>query len=447
MIDGQFLLRSWRKANKRITFCILIGQRMVKVGFLLFPALVLGLFGWRSLVVEALKQCGGAFVKAGQWASTRPDVLPLEVCQELERLHSSAQAHSFAWSLLVVQRELPASLHLTIDKTPIGVGTVAQVHKAKLHNSGKPDVAVAIKILHPRIIETIQIDLAILKIFAVALEFAVPATRWINLPGEVDVFSQMMHAQCDLALEAEHLRTFNRNFSKWNWWKVLTKRSTITFPIPVYASQNLLVETLQEGIPIQTFIKDASVSERSKDRIARVLFRGLLKMILKDNFIHADLHPGNIMVDERENLILLDAGLVTKLGRKDHRNFIDLFRAIIFHQDGFEAGRLIVERSPAKDQQNVLDREGFYREIEEIVQRTMRPSSVIPDLILAKIAFSDVFKGLLRALKKHHVKLDENYTNIIMSILCIEGLGRQLSNGINLLPLLKDVGEIYLGRR
>lgn len=452
--NTQMLLISWKYFGKNILFHLQLLSRCLEIGLFVVPSVIFSaLFfiltsvrksksngsisaAFRTTtyghLVYALRKCGGAFVKAGQWASTRPDIFPDELCTQLSQLHSDALPHSIEWTLSLLNPLFPEYIS-SINPRPIGCGTVAQVYEAVLVDGQR----VAIKVLHPNILEKIKIDLKILKSMSRLLEFFIPSFKWINLPGELELFSRIMFIQCDLRRESYNLELFVKNFS--------TPLSKVTFPFPIFCNKNVLVETLEKGIPLQEFIQDASISNSKKDKMAKILFKALMKMILKDNFIHADLHPGNVFVKTNEKeLIFLDAGLSTRLNSTDHKNFIDLFSAIVIHQDGYLAGELLIDRSHPMSQETVIDRDGFCKEIEELVAKVTKPSKAIQSLFLSKVSFGDVFRELLVSIKKHHVKLNENYANIIMSILCIEGIGRQLSHGIDLLPLLKDVANMYI---
>ena len=221
-------------------------------------------------------------------------------------------------------------------------------------------------------------------------------------------------------------------------------------------------------------------------------------MLLLDNFVHADLHPGNIMVkfykpttksilrgmldkyldkpeqdpaelqskissgiaqklrsvshdheawlnelDKLEEqgyqpeIVLLDTGLVTQLDGDNRKNFIDLFRAVA-EFDGYKAGRLMVER--CKSPELVTDDEVFALKIQHLVLSVKSRT-----FSLAQIRISDILSEVLRAVRTHHVRLEGDFVNTVISILLLEGIGRQLDPNMDLfkgaLPILRQLGK------
>lgn len=230
-------------------------------------------------------------------------------------------------------------------------------------------------------------------------------------------------------------------------------------------------------------------------------------MLLLDNFVHSDLHPGNIMVkfakpqstalllknawealwksklakvdDElsqagsmvldpaTENIvdelravrrdprawrlalqkiheegylpevIFIDAGLVTTLDETDRRNFLDLFRAIA-EFDGYHAGELMVER--CRTPELAIDKQTFALKMQHIVLQVKRKT-----FSLGQIRISDILHSVLQAVREHHVKMEANFVNTVISVLLLEGIGRQLDPGLDLfksaLPILRQLGR------
>jgi len=476
----------------------------------------------------------------GQWASTRPDVLPEDLCEYLAQLQAGAPHHSMRWNQRVIYDSFGIDLNelfVEFDATPIGSGTIAQVHQARLKATGE---SVAVKICHPHIEASIDRDLILLAGLAGAFDQFFPSMRWLSLPGEVEIFSQMMRAQVDLRLEAQTLHRFGRNFAATAKSWGLPQRAL--FPEPKYplVAQNCLVEDLvTDAVPMSQFISETlSLPDNARARadLAVLGFQSFLQMLLWDNFVHADLHPGNILVafkeiDARDHwsqnrgvarmvwgsivgrvrnlvgsvawfvkwrllnsspvplyqsplqnlsrrsanegisdylrrnisssktipvLIFLDTGLVAELSRRDFRNFTDLFLALVVKQDGALAGRLMVERSPKWAQSQVLDLEGFCQGMGEVVHpilgkgkepcnpaRSLKFIGMIPTS-LKTLSIAPVLEDVFSLVRRHRVRMDPAFTNLVMSLLCVEGLGRQLAPELDLKPLLLQAALQYL---
>lgn len=420
----------------------------------------------------ALRRAGATFIKLGQWAATRPDILPPELCTILAELHSGAPHHSMSWNRYLIRTELGHELEDIFDafeERPLGSGTIAQVHRAILRTGQYTGLPVAIKLAHPHIEQHIERDLQLLRLGASLIHPLVP---WLNLPEEVSYFTTMMRQQLDLRHEAYTLDHFGRNFMTWK---------TVSVPVPIYpyVTTSILTETLAEGTSIKDFLPELHLKvnkvdcpESIRKDLAYTGFAALLQMLLWDNFVHADLHPGNILVRfverrtgqvhwsgppskeltelfEKEGhywlrnriipqLVFLDTGLVTQLGRRDQKNFDDLFMALILRGDGYSAGRLLIERSPACQEQ-VIGAEEFCQQLDLLVRPIFREA-----LELRNFALGPVLYRVFDLVREHRVRLDGAFTNLVMSFLCMEGLGRSLAPDFNLIPMLARGALQYL---
>ncbi|KOS20067.1 ABC1 family protein [Escovopsis weberi] len=496
-----------------------------------------GTLWWYGFLVESMEWAGPAFIKLGQWAASRTDIFPLEMCDTMSRLHSNAPAHPMRVTRETVEAAFGGRAFEDIfeefNETPLGVGAIAQVYKAKL----KPDLAapqdhdiapqerrplsqsvrqkvgsvlkstpqrvpsnyVAVKVLHPGVERTVTRDLKIMGFFAAVLN-AIPTIEWLSLPDEVAQFGEMMKLQLDLRIEAANLERFRQNFKH---------RSTAWFPYPYsdFTTRNVLVEEYAQGIPLAAFLENgAGVFQHD---IANEGLDAFLRMLILDNFIHADLHPGNIMVrfyqpakpdlnfrarnpsssssssssssylsppspssetgglDVTENvlerlrlchrrggkpawdaelakidaegyrpqLILVDTGLVTELSATNRANFLALFRAIA-EFDGYKAGRLMCRRCRQPDA--VVDEDVFALRMQHLVLGVKSRT-----LALGNIRIGDLLQQVLFMVRRHHVRLEGDFVNVVISILLLEGIGRKLNPDLDLLssalPILRQL--------
>lgn len=432
----------------------------------------------------------------------------------MSTLHSNVAAHPLTKTVETVERAFGGrsfdSIFVQFDEIPLGVGAIAQVYRAKLHPdlspkhsaqellnrvdsfvksspSNIPSDWVAIKVLHPRVDRLVHRDLRIMKIFASIIHI-IPTLEWLSLPEEVDKFGEMMRFQLDLRIEAANLSRFRENFKH---------RSTVTFPLSYneYSTREVLVEEFAHGIPLGEFLESGGGIFRNE--VADMGLDAFLHMLLIDNFAHADLHPGNIMIrfckpspirimslfripfitppdvdgmqetslateealsrlrplrkeregwgDEltklynegyRPQLIFIDTGLVTELSPINRQNFLDLFTAVA-EFDGYRAGELMIERS--RQPSAVQNHEVFCLRMQHLVLGVKGKT-----FTLGKIQISDVLKEVLSMIRGHHVRLEGDFINVVISILLLEGIGRQLDPNIDIfkssLPILRQLG-------
>lgn len=460
----------------------------------------------------------------------------------MSELHSNAPAHSLAATKRTIRRafdNLPFDdIFEEFSEHPLGVGAIAQVYKAKLNPSlavpasrsdqpaaaakpastlrqnlpsipvlsttqssattnppahrPPPSSSVAIKVLHPSVERIVRRDLRIMAFFAAAIN-ALPTMEWLSLPDEVSQFGEMMRLQLDLRIEAANLVRFRKNFEK---------RTTAWFPYPytAYTTREVLVEEFARGVELSAFLENGGGVWRHE--LANEGLDAFLRMLLVDNFVHADLHPGNIMVrfhrrkrgegigglggklargtmkegaegeesqtgdvteevmrrlkplrgkrkaweealrqldaeGYRPQLILIDTGLVTELNHTNRTNFLDLFKAIADF-DGYRAGHLMVER--CRQPEAVIDEEVFALRMQHLVLSVKSKT-----FALGNIRIGDVLNEVLSMVRTHHVRMEGDFVNVVISILLLEGIGRNLDPGLDLfksaLPILRELGS------
>ena len=474
-----------------------------------------GTLWWYGFLVHSMERAGAAFIKLGQWAASRQDIFPVEMCNIMSSLHSNAPAHSLKDTIRTVEHAFGGrkfeDIFEEFQEQPLGVGAIAQVYKAKLKsdlasiNSESqtnitqrmrknvdvlvktmpkriPSSYVAIKVLHPKVERIVRRDLRIMAFFAAILN-AIPTFEWLSFPDEVKQFGEMMRLQLDLRIEAANLTIFRDTFKQ---------RTTAGFPQPYndYTTREVLVEEFAHGIPLADFLESgAGVFQKE---LANEGLDSFLRMLLIDNFIHADLHPGNIMVrfyepeqldlafgrhkqsedpssghdvteqilqrlrpykhkpeqwieqlaridseGYRPQLIFIDTGLVTSLSATNRRNFLDLFKAVA-EFDGYRAGRLMVERCRQPDA--VIEPEIFALKMQHLVLGVKSRT-----FALGNIKIGDILNQVLTMVRAHHVRLEGDFVNVVLSILLLEGIGRNLDPELDLfrsaLPILRQLGS------
>ncbi|KAM1213694.1 hypothetical protein PS2_005070 [Malus domestica] len=437
-----------------LAFAVLEGAilifRAVTLGILFTPSIVMAAFAdcfgpefrklWLHVVHRTLELAGPAFIKWGQWAATRPDLFPRDLCTKLSELHTKAPEHSFAYTKKTIERAFGRKLPEIFDnfeEKPVASGSIAQVHRATLRfrypgQQTKP-IVVAVKVRHPGVGESIRRDFSIINLVAKISTF-IPALKWWRLDESVQQFAVFMMSQVDLAREAAHLSRFIYNFRRWK---------DVSFPKPVYPLVHpaVLVETYEQGECVSHYVDDLEGHDRIKSALAHIGTHALLKMLLVDNFIHADMHPGNILVRVAQNkssrkslfkskphVIFLDVGMTAELSKNDRVNLVDFFKAVAC-RDGRTAAECTLRLSK---QQKCPDPKAFIEEVEESFAFWGTPEG---DLVHP----AECIEQLLEKVRRHRVNVDGNVCTVMVTTLVLEGWQRKLDPGYDVMHTLQTL--------
>lgn len=395
---------------------------------------------WLQAVHRTLERAGPAFIKWGQWAATRPDLFPRDLCAELSKLHSKAPEHNWAYTKKAVEKAFGRKLTEIFDnfeQTPVASGSIAQVHRASLKSrypgrENKP-MKVAVKVRHPGVGESIRRDFEIINVVAKLSGF-IPSLKWLRLDESVQQFAVFMMSQVDLAREAAHLSRFIYNFRRWK---------NVSFPKPVYPLVHpaVLVETFEEGESVAHYVDELQGHERLKSALAHIGTHALLKMLLVDNFMHADMHPGNILVrvqkhkssqkhlfKSKPHVIFLDVGMTAELSQNDKLNLLEFFKAVA-RRDGSSAAQCTLNLSK---KQNCPNPDAFIKEVKESFDFWGTPEG---DLVHP----ADCMTQLLEQVRRHRVNIDGNVCTAMVTTLVLEGWQRKLDPDYNIMHTLQTL--------
>lgn len=427
--------------------------RCLYLGFLFAPlaaaAPLLLLFAptrdlWWRWLRRVLADAGPCFVKFGQWAAARPDLFSERVCAELSELHDHCASHSAAATRAAIERAFGKSideLFSEFDDVPIASGAVAQVHRARMRDG----LEVAIKVLHPEIAARIESDMRLLHSLAL-LVHALPRMEFLALPQSVEQFATTMVAQIDLRFEARNMRRFARNFAH-------DRRVRFARPLaPSLCHADVLIQSFEHGHALKEYLPTAerrrATSPEQRRVIAHTGASAFLRMMLLHNFVHADLHPGNILVEEPASgdarLVFLDCGLVSELSDRDNDNFIALFTALC-DGDAAHGAQLMLERArfmedrmrPASGDADVeARRRAFVRDMSTTL-------GVLKDAQLSEIRVGEVMRDVFAISRRYGVQVDPMFTTLVVGTAVIEGVARQLDPDISLIQV---AGPVLLRR-
>ncbi|GMH05384.1 hypothetical protein Nepgr_007224 [Nepenthes gracilis] len=395
---------------------------------------------WLQIVHRTLEKAGPAFIKWGQWAATRPDLFPRDLCTQLAKLHTKAPEHSFAYTKRTIEKSFGrkiSDIFESFEEVPVASGSIAQVHRASLRfryprQKVKP-IEVAVKVRHPGVGESIRRDFVIIKAVAKISNY-IPTLKWLRLDESVQQFAVFMMSQVDLSREAAHLNRFIYNFRRWR---------DVSFPKPLYPLVHpaVLVETYEQGESVAHFIDELGGNDRIKAALAHIGTHALLKMLLVDNFIHADMHPGNILVrvvhkksprkqvaKSKPHVIFIDVGMTAELSKSDRINLLEFFKAVA-RRDGRTAAECTLLLSK---QQNCPNPDAFIEDVRESFDFWGTPEG---DLIHP----ADCMQHLLEQVRRHKVNIDGNVCTVIVTTLVLEGWQRKLDPDYDVMRTLQTM--------
>lgn len=293
---------------------------------------------------EAFEELGPTFIKMGQTMSKRPDLVPQTYVIEMANLQDKVKPIPFeemAESLdlacvcefeppeernrkkteaeLKASRERRAKAFINIfdsfDTDPIACGSIAQVYKGVME--GKP---VAVKILRPNLIDTINIDLSILDDFRPVMRKVLGLGSNFDIDAFLLEIREMLTREVDLRTEAVNMRRFEDNFKN-------VKNVSVPRIYPDYCSANVLTMEFIQGIQIKDII-NMPVPQSKKSEYTRTITKSYLKQVYIDGFYHADPHGGNMLVQENDTIAFIDFGAVGSIDDELKKNMLEFYYAI-----------------------------------------------------------------------------------------------------------------------
>ena len=349
-------------------------------------------------------------MKLGQILGSRPDLLPAGIIASFARLQDQVAPLPFSDIEAVLASEWTAEQRasVTLDPQPLAAASVAQVHTALTHEGRR----LAIKVQRPEAASQIGRDLAILDVVG-RLADLVPDLRLLSIPGAIERFGTALRDQLDFRKEAVNNRRFAKNFARERKVKV----------------PELIDELCTERVLSMVFVEGVKATEPEKvghlrAELAERGGRAILKMVFEDGFVHADLHPGNILLSEDGTMTFLDTGLVAEMPRDLVRPWVDTFSSLA-KRDGAWSARLFYGFAPSA---HVVDYEQYERDVTHYLAQFW-------EMRLGEVEVSQVVTGMMGVLRRHRVQVEPVFTVVNVALLVAEGLGKQLDPHIDLVML------------
>lgn len=378
----------------------------------------------------SLEALGPIFIKFGQMLSTRRDLLPADIADELKRLQDQVPPFPGEQAATRVEKALEMSLEeafAEFDRVPLASASIAQVHAARLH--GGEDVVV--KIIRPGIDRVMRQDMALMYQVA-KLCSKIPEARRLRPVEVIRDYEATLFDELDLYKEAANTSQLKRNF----------KDSPLLFVPTIYwpfTRRHVMVQERIRGIPVadlDTLMARGTNLKKLAERGVELFFT----QVFRDNFFHADMHPGNIFVNcdnpEDPQYIAIDCGIVGSLTRED-QDYLARNLLAFFHQDYYEVAALHIESGWVGENTRANEFAAAIRTVcEPILEKPLKD-----------ISFGQVLLGLFQTARRFNMEVQPQLVLLQKTLLNIEGLGRQLYPELDLWSTAKPYLEQWMKER
>jgi ubiquinone biosynthesis protein len=387
---------------------------LARLGIALFvwgprrPRALAHLRGW--MLRQTMSSLGASFIKMGQVMSTRPDLFSPEIIDQLRLLQDKLPPFSFRRVKKTIESDFGKSLgelFAEFDEAPVAAASVAQVHRARLKDGRE----VAIKVLRPGVRRQVERDAVILIGMAHLIALR-PKWRHNDPVGHTRHFVDAIHDQTDLRIEGKNYTRFRHNFAN---------DPKVKFPevYEDYCSSRILTMEFVRGQKI-----DALPGGRHP-KLAEIVRNMMLKMCFEDGFVHADLHPGNLVVQDESRLVIFDVGLAKQLEGDVLAQFIDMSKCIAMGTPDDIVAHLKRFHTYLGD----VDWAGLRVDVEAFAKNFRSQDT-------AKLEYGDLIGEMFALGRKYHVYPVTEMMLVFVALITAQGIGKMLEPEHNIFATL-----------
>jgi len=381
---------------------------------------------------QALEHLGPIFVKFGQVLSTRRDLLPVDMADELAQLQDRVPPFDSAVAIATIERAFRRpvdTIFASFEREPVASASIAQVHFATLKDRHGQTHDVAVKVLRPGMLHVIEKDLSLMRMMAAWVERLSGDAKRLKPREVVAEFDKYLHDELDLVREAANAAQLRRN---------MAGLSLVLIPEMMwdYCHPEVIVMERMVGVPISQVdrLRQAGVDIPQLARDGVTIF---FTQVFRDGFFHADMHPGNIQVSIEPatfgRYISLDFGIIGTLTEYDKEYLAQNFTAF-FRRDYKRVAQLHIESGWVPPETRV-------DELESAVRTVCEPYFDRP---LKEISLGLLLMRLFQTSRRFHVEIQPQLVLLQKTLLNIEGLGRQLDPDLDLWSTAKPFLEKWM---
>ncbi|UUS60535.1 MULTISPECIES: AarF/ABC1/UbiB kinase family protein [unclassified Acinetobacter] len=370
---------------------------------------------------QALEDMGPLAIKLGQLLSTRRDLIPPEVLQQLVLLQDRVKPFSNDVAKMRIQESLKAdvnTLFARFDEQPLAAASIAQVHTAALHDGRE----VVVKVARPNIRNQILHDFEILEWLGQFLEKRLEAARALHLSEIIQDYRQIILNELDLTLEADNTRRMRHYF---------TGSSMMYVPEVYMDSRDVMVEERITGVPISDIATFDRLGMDRKD-LAEKGLTIFFTQVFRDNFFHADMHPGNVFVEtinpSNPRFIALDCAIMGELSKHDQMTVARMLLAVM-NSDFMQLIQIVHQAGwiPPGTDQDALARE---------MRRTVGPMVSKP---MHELDFAGILIQVMDIARRFHLEIPPQLMLLLKTLVHVEGLGTDLYPELDIWSLAKPI--------
>lgn len=370
---------------------------------------------------EALEEMGPLAIKLGQLLSTRRDLIPPEILQQLVLLQDRVKPFGVNIAKERIEQSLKANISTIFarfDEQPLAAASIAQVHTAALHDGRE----VVVKVTRPDIRSQILQDFEILQWLGTSLEKRLEAARAVHLSEIIQNYRQVILNELDLTLEADNTRRMRHYF---------TGSSMMYVPEVYMDSKDVMVAERITGVPISDIETFEKLGMDRKD-LAEKGLTIFFTQVFRDNFFHADMHPGNVFVEtlnpSHPRYIALDCAIMGELSKQDQMTVARMLLAVM-NSDFLQLIQIVHQAGwiPPGTDQDALSRE---------MRRTVGPMVSKP---MHELDFAGILIQVMDIARRFHLEIPPQLMLLLKTLVHVEGLGTDLYPELDIWKLAKPI--------
>ena len=375
---------------------------------------------------SSLESMGTTFIKLGQFLSTRPDIIGEELSKKLENLQDKLPPFSLIQAKEIIKNDLGDDTYNSIINLsePIAAASIAQVHKAQINDNGTIK-EVAIKILRPNIKKIFNDEIDAMMLFAFLIESFVKKTKRLKLVEVVFLLKEITNLEMDLRFEAAAANEYAEN-----------TKNDVGFRVPQiywnYTSENVMTLDWVDGVSIRETqeLKDKSFDTK---KIAEDIIQNFLRHAVRDGFFHADMHQGNIFIDNDGQIVPIDFGIMGRLDNMSKRFLAEILFGFIQRDYRKVAEVHLVAGLVPKEVP-----------IDDLAQALRSIGEPIFGQAVKDISGGKLLKQLFDVTEKFNMQTQPQLLMLQKTMVVVEGVARKLNPDTNIWTTSKPVLENWL---